>query len=131
MTAIMTMTNGTTNAGLCIDGPFPRSSSFTTESSHRLSAFSNAFDSVGCAQNAGLGCALTGQFGIPPSGEEALAHDRHESLQVSTIAGHWLHSDSGGCQELTNLGSVLEHVQRHAADDHAVGRPAVSMGGRE
>jgi hypothetical protein len=34
------------------------------------------------------------------------------------VTGHGLHGDSGGREELADLGCVLDDVQRHAADNH-------------
>ena len=56
---------------------------------------------------------------------------RHGSPYVPTIAGHGLHFDSGGSEELADLGGVLKDVQRHTADNHAVQHAVVSMGARE
>jgi hypothetical protein len=50
---------------------------------------------------------------------------------VPTIAGHGLHLDSGGSEELANLGGVLNDVQRYAADNHPIQRAVVSVGVRE
>ena len=40
----------------------------------------------------------------------------HGSSGVAAIAGHGLHSYTGGREELADLGGVLEDVRRHAAD---------------
>ncbi len=53
------------------------------------------------------------------------------TADVPTIAGHRLYFDSGGGQELADLGSVFKDVQRHAADNHSVQHAVVTMGGRE
>ena len=54
-----------------------------------------------------------------------------DTADVPTIAGHGLHFDSGGGQELADLGGVFKDVQRHAADNHSVQHAVVTMGGRE
>ena len=51
--------------------------------------------------------------------------------RVPTIARHGPHFDSGGGKELTDLGGVLNDVQRKAADNLSVRHAAVSMGIRE
>jgi hypothetical protein len=50
---------------------------------------------------------------------------------VPTVTGHGLHVDSGGSQELTDLGGVFNDVQSHAADKHSVEHAVESMGDRE
>jgi len=42
-----------------------------------------------------------------------------------------LHCDARGCEELTDLGGVLNNVQRHAADNHREQHAVVSMGARK
>src|SRR5690242_13232096 len=40
------------------------------------------------------------------------------STRVPTVTGHGFHCDARGGEELTDLGCVLNDVQRHAADNH-------------
>ena len=47
---------------------------------------------------------------------------------VPTISGHGPDLDSGGSQELADLGGVFENVKGHAADNHSVQGAVVSMG---
>ena len=56
---------------------------------------------------------------------------RQGSPHESTITGHGLHFDSGGSEELADLGGMLKDVQRHTSNNHAVQHAVVSMGGRE
>ena len=55
-----------------------------------------------------------------------LPHEGHApqpgcgSPLVPTIPRHGPHFDSGGSEELADLGGVLNDVQRDAADDHSV-----------
>src|SRR5262245_54169603 len=49
----------------------------------------------------------------------------------ATVTGHGLHFDAGGGEELTDLGRVLNDVQRHAADNYSEQDAVVSMGVRE
>src|SRR5262249_26781506 len=51
--------------------------------------------------------------------------------RVPTVTGHGLHCDARGGEELTDLGGVLDDVQRHAAHHHREQHPVVSMGARK
>src|SRR5215467_7744102 len=53
------------------------------------------------------------------------------STPVRTVTGHGLHCDARGGEELTDLGGVLNDVQRHAADNHREQHPVVSIGARK
>jgi hypothetical protein len=61
----------------------------------------------------------------------AQPHDWQGSVAVAAIAGHRLHLDSGGSEELTDLAGVLENVQWPAADNDSVWHPVVSMSAGE
>ena len=71
----------------------------------------------------GAPCGTTGIALARPGSES--------SSRVPPIAGHRLHFDSGGSEELADLGGMFKDVQRHAADNHSVEHAVVSMGGRE
>src|SRR5262249_30870447 len=49
------------------------------------------------------------------------------STRVRTVAGHGLHCAARGGEELTDLGGVLNDVQRHAAGNHHEQHSVVSM----
>jgi hypothetical protein len=53
------------------------------------------------------------------------------SARVPTVTGHGLHCDARDGEELTDLGGVLNDVQRHAADNHREHHAVVSMGVRK
>src|SRR5215472_8619570 len=63
--------------------------------------------------------------------KSASAGSPSRSTRVPTVTGHGPHFDARGGEELTDLGGVLNDVQRHAADNHSVQRAVVSMGGRK
>jgi len=42
-----------------------------------------------------------------------------------------LHFDAGGCEELTDLGGMLNDIQRHAADGQSEQHAVVPMGARQ
>ncbi len=64
-------------------------------------------------------------------GNQSSAAQRAGSHRVPTIAGHGLHFDASGGEELTDLGCVFNDVQRHAGDNHSEQGAAVSMCTRE
>jgi hypothetical protein len=67
--------------------------------------------------------------GLPRLGRRsASAGSPSRSTRVPTVTGHGLHCDARGGEELTDLGGVLNDVQRQAADNHRVQHAVVAMG---
>src|SRR5258705_8620499 len=60
-------------------------------------------------------------------GQSASAGSPSRSTPVPTVTGHGLHCKARGGEELTDLGGVLNDVQRHAADNHREQHSVVSM----
>ena len=63
-----------------------------------------------------------------PAGASVGATSVSASTRVPTVTGHGLHCEARRGEELTDLGGVLNDVQRHAADNHRVQHSVVSMG---
>src|SRR5262245_52108275 len=70
---------------------------------------------------------MTGRTGIDRSTSFASAGSPARSTPVPTVTGHGLHCEARGGEDLTDLGGMLNDVQRHAADNHREQHSVVSM----